>query len=705
MNHKEFIKNFKDPLYAYIFDPKDEKPPLPEHARTLSNIKKRQSEYFGVFFTPNGFKGTRRRKEDLTSLNCNFLDIDAPESQRKPADLNQFKNEKRTQVAESGLIPTFTVETQKGLHFYWLYKKPKEKPTTDNIEKWNETQRALVEMFDGDPQAKDVSRVLRLPDTLHQKNLNEPFTIKLLQADTTTTYTINSIRSFIDEKYYEEINTTTTKFNIHEAFGVKEGARDDTLYKTACSLLGKEVDKKTVLLTLYSINNGFKPPLKKGDVEVKYKSAVQFITLQRAKDRKKIMKTSERYFMSGHKHPVPLLIFENICRVVEDDEQLNKKFRLNDFSHMTEAWSEERKEWVNLSDSFIYEALRHVTVNHEFFRNVSRTMLTDAIMTIAIKNKVNPPKDYIKGLVWDKKLRLDNWLMTVYGVPDEKVYQKMGSNWIKGLVKRVIRPGCKFDEVLVLQGKQGMRKSFSLHTLGNPWYIESVSNDDDKDFYMTLAQNIIVDFSEGAIHDRAGVKKIKALVTKVEDQYRPPYERGIMKFPRSCVFAMTTNEESWQKDDTGGRRWLPVTLTKQADTDWLKENRDQLYAEAYYRVIELKETTWEYPQDELEDIQQGIQEHSDYDDDVVAWYLDLSPARIKEGIRSLDAYCGVFGFDKNMNRADEMRMAGVLRKALFLKNSSKRKEGKVYRVWIPSEKTKKKFDLTQGCDDLFDEEN
>ena len=56
----------------------------------------------------------------------------------------------------------------------------------------------------------------------------------------------------------------------------------------------------------------------------------------------------------------------------------------------------------------------------------------------------------------------------------------------------------------------------------------------------------------------------------------------MLNFPRRCVFAGTTNEETFLRDDTGGRRFWPVDATG-INVQLARENRDQYWAEALHR--------------------------------------------------------------------------------------------------------------------------
>lgn len=398
--------------------------------------------------------------------------------------------------------------------------------------------------------------------------------------------------------------------------------------------------------------------------------------------------SEDEYIMSKGKNPVPLVILENLCRVFERDQELRSRFRLNDFSHTVETC--DGTKWEPMLDTDVLEAQRYVSVHYEAFAKVSREVLIDTICLVAARNKVNPVRDYFTGLVWDGVSRLDSWLHVAYGVPNDELHTAIGSNWLKGLVKRVIEPGCQFDEVLVLEGKQGWRKSSSLRALGSPWHVESTLSTDDKDFYMLLARNIIVEFAEGEIVGRTSARKLKAIITKVEDIYRAPYARAMSTHKRGCVFAMTTNDSDYQKDETGGRRWLPVVLGKVADVDWITANRDQLFAEAYHRVITLKETTYEYPET-LGELQATKTEFDEIADAIITWYEKL-PSIIKEdGVLTIDAYNGALYHKSQWSTADGVkeipnnmtwRIGRVFRATLGLTPKAVRRDGKLVKRWV-----------------------
>lgn len=380
---------------------------------------------------------------------------------------------------------------------------------------------------------------------------------------------------------------------------------------------------------------------------------------------------------------IPSMIGLNINRILRKHPQFVNKFRRNIFSHMVET-NYDGREWQALTDGVILKVREFIAENFYFFSKLSTQMTQEAILTVAEDNRVNPPRDYLSNLVWDGTPRLNSWLHHVYGVADDELHQQIGSNWMKGLVKRVMQPGCQFDHVLVLVSGQGMRKSTSIRVLGEPWHVETTHSTDNKDFYLLLAQNVIVEFSEGEILDRTSVKKLKAEITKTEDQLRPPYERGMVRMKRSCVFAVTTNELEF-KDSTGNRRWLPVEVQKVADIDWLQDNKDQLYAEAYHRVIVANESVHIFS-DELGKIQDRHLEWSDYDEKIFDYVSNIKDVEEK-GVALHNAVRAAYGDDIRITGLEEKRVSSTLRGLLKMESRIKRAGENVRRRWFPTKQT------------------
>lgn len=375
------------------------------------------------------------------------------------------------------------------------------------------------------------------------------------------------------------------------------------------------------------------------------------------------------YVMNDKKDKIYIQNTENMCRILRKHPNYIGRFRYDSFKNVIEYKRKDR--WVLLEDNDDVDVQTGISILFpSCFGKVGTQMIHDSIVKVSFENTTDSAADYIKSLTWDQTPRLNEWLHTTYGTPIDEYHIAVGQNWLKGLVKRIIEPGCQFDYVLVLEGPQGVKKSTSLAVLGGDWHVETNMGTDSKDFFMQFQGKSIVEFSEGETLNRTEVKRMKAIITTRVDRFRPPFGRNSIDFPRRCVFAMTTNQEEYLKDETGNRRWLPVAvLLPEVNIEWLKTNREQLFAEAYYRLVVGKEKIYEFPVEETLEMQNNRRIHDPNADLISAWYQTLSFAQKKDGITIHQVYQYALhkGFAPGpLDRVNEMRIADVLRTFLKL---------------------------------------
>jgi putative DNA primase/helicase len=90
----------------------------------------------------------------------------------------------------------------------------------------------------------------------------------------------------------------------------------------------------------------------------------------------------------------------------------------------------------------------------------------DALKMLCLNNTFDPVLDYLDGLVWDGRPRVDEWLIRYCGAKDTPLNRAIGRKVLVAAVRRVRVPGCKFDFILVLESKvQGIGKSTLLRIL------------------------------------------------------------------------------------------------------------------------------------------------------------------------------------------------------------------------------------------------
>lgn len=377
---------------------------------------------------------------------------------------------------------------------------------------------------------------------------------------------------------------------------------------------------------------------------------------------------------------------ENICRILRKHPEFAGRYRFDAFKNGYEIKPLGDVKWRELRDSDALFIQARISILFSVFNKVGKELVYDAILMVSNENECDAPSDYVKSLTWDKTPRLDEWLTKTYGTPDDVYHKAVAANWFKGMVKRIIDPGCKFDYVLVLEGPQGAKKSMSLSVLGGDWHVETTMSTDNKDFFMQFQGNIIVEFSEGETLNRTEVKRMKAIITTQYDKFRPPYGRATVTYPRRCVFAMTTNQEEYLKDETGNRRWLPVLLRlPQADIEWLKENRDQLFAEAYHRVFVDNEKIYEFPEKETAAEQLARRVEDPNLETINDWYYaKLTVVQREVGVTVYQCIrdCLHAGWiTKPITKAEQMGVANVFKEFMGLKSIRLSIEGKRETRW------------------------
>ncbi len=222
---------------------------------------------------------------------------------------------------------------------------------------------------------------------------------------------------------------------------------------------------------------------------------------------------------------------------------------------------------------------------------VNSRIAAEAAQTTAQMNPFHPVRDYLKSLVWDGKQRVNTWLSAYLGAANNAYTTAVGGCWLISGVARITQPGCKVDQILLLEGEQGTLKSTALRILSGPeFFCDHISDIGSKDSRLELAGSWIFELAELDRVRRGELSRVKAFFTAQTDVFRPPYGRRTQRFPRSCIFCATTNDSSSLVDESGNRRWWPVRVGH-IDIAALARDRDQLWAEAVM-LYEAGEKWW-----------------------------------------------------------------------------------------------------------------
>lgn len=340
-------------------------------------------------------------------------------------------------------------------------------------------------------------------------------------------------------------------------------------------------------------------------------------------------------------------------------------------------------KWTNLHDILTTNWLQEHGID------VSLQITGLAVEAVAHDQHCHPPREYIKSLTWDGQPRVEEWLKTYLGavamepVPDAYTVDAagkriaavgadgkpvkvtpyldaVGPKWLISAIARIFRPGCKADCALVLEGEQGLKKSSAIATLGGEWATDQLEKMGSKDSSMQTHGKWIIEISELSSISKAEIEDVKSFMSRQQERYRPPYAGRVVEIPRQCVFAGTSNNADYLKDDTGNRRWWPVMCTN-IDLEALRRDRDQLWAEAFVRYTE--GTTWWIDVPEVRDqaeAEQALRFSEDPWAEKVRRYLRFEVEHEETSISDIMANCLVIEMGR-WTKTDSNRVVSVLR--------------------------------------------
>ena len=304
---------------------------------------------------------------------------------------------------------------------------------------------------------------------------------------------------------------------------------------------------------------------------------------------------------------------------------------------------------------------------------LTKQILEDAISNYAAANSRREPQDWLATLKWDGTPRIENFMAECMDAEPSAYTFAVSKNFWISLVARIKRPGCKVDNMIVLEGIQGAMKSSALSIIGGKWFGELNDRPDSKDFVLSLTGKILLEIAELDSFRRAESTTIKRIITTQVDRIRKPYGKTVVEMPRACIFAGSTNEVDYLQDQTGGRRFWPIRCGK-IDLDKIHFFREQAFAEAS-QLFDEGHSWWVVPDSAKEE-----QELRTQDDSWMDLVADFCYG--KSEVKLIDVLTKALDFDaSHIKRSDEVRGSTLLKKLGYLKKN-KMKLGRQQKLWI-----------------------
>ncbi len=349
-----------------------------------------------------------------------------------------------------------------------------------------------------------------------------------------------------------------------------------------------------------------------------------------------------------------------------EDEEIKSKL-YQKYKLIKQGWGDsirlnELKQRVERDDSTMDLDELRLYIAEEFFIDISREDAHLIVTAIAKQNAYSPVVEYLDSLAArypnpDLSI-LDNFAFKYFGTTDP-----LHNTYIKksliAAVARARRPGEKAEDICVLVGGQGLRKStFWKELFGGDWFTDEFTASGERDELMKLHRFWGIELGEiEHIYKKADVSSIKKFLSNTVDPYRIPYDREIKEHPRACLLVGTSNEQELLNDPTGSRRFFIIPVTKMIPTEELIRDRDLIWAAAnhLYQLGHLWYLT--HAEKALQAEANKEYQSSDPWEEVISLYV-----KNKEGITTHDILLNALQIETGrQDKAAERRVSAVMR--------------------------------------------
>ena len=210
--------------------------------------------------------------------------------------------------------------------------------------------------------------------------------------------------------------------------------------------------------------------------------------------------------------------------------------------------------------------------------------LETAIVSASEGFKYHPIKEKILATNWDGQPRAESFFIDVLGVEDNIYNRECSRKWLLASLTRLFEPGTKFDEMIILQGGQGIGKSTTLQRLSLGHYTDITEKINDEVCFKVL-RTWLVELSELSTMIKTDSDSFKAWLSATKDTVRKKYATDPVDYPRAFTVLGTTNNKEILKDRTGNRRYWLMYCDKDRIKKPIWEIEDeyilQLWAEVY----------------------------------------------------------------------------------------------------------------------------
>ncbi len=167
------------------------------------------------------------------------------------------------------------------------------------------------------------------------------------------------------------------------------------------------------------------------------------------------------------------------------------------------------------------------------FPRANVRVVADAVRAAALEHPFNPVREFLAGVAWDGTERLDYWLSDNLGAADWELTRAYSRRFLVAAVARAMRPGCKVDTMLVLEGPQGIGKSSAIRTLfGDAFFSDDMADWGSKDAPILATAAWCIELPKLDALSKSSVERHKAFLSRQSDRVRAHFTQHVLELPR-----------------------------------------------------------------------------------------------------------------------------------------------------------------------------
>lgn len=306
--------------------------------------------------------------------------------------------------------------------------------------------------------------------------------------------------------------------------------------------------------------------------------------LELSNERKEVLENDWRRKLIRNDKRAIVNHIDNFILFLTESDEWKGRLKYNEFLQQKEIDG-------RLFEDFDQEEI-YVSCERELTLS-SKTKIDTAVNYVFSHNKYNPIQDYLKNLSWDGEKRIEEVFIKLLEADDTELNRSMSKKWFMAGVKRVMFPGCKFDNILIFQGAQGIGKTTICEKISkgfsNVVLLSEISN---KDVIDKLNKTWIGIVDEMDAFSKKDMTTVKTFLSTSIDSVRLAYGHNTQSYKRHSIFIGSTNDETFLRDSTSSteRRFWIIKSHKEKYTPIVnelltEEYVDQLWAEAYHELF------------------------------------------------------------------------------------------------------------------------